>query len=82
MDLYDVAKIINPLPPRTAKPGVNVQELVRKTFPEEYNVWLLFYFDWGNDLQGVLDYLYGKRALSKVDTSKVIKLIEDNSEEH
>ena len=81
MNFYNVAKILNPLHPRKAKRGVNVQELVKPTFPKEYNNWVLNapHFDWINDLDGVLDYLCGIRALFKIDTGKVIKLIEDNS---
>ncbi|MDE6597980.1 MAG: hypothetical protein K2K60_05025 [Clostridia bacterium] len=86
MNAYDVAKLLHPVK-TTAHEGVDVHELVKKTFPKEYNAYQLFSFDW-NDLDGVLDYLYGMRDFAEKFDCKmvsdtvtdVIKLIESNCE--
>ncbi len=78
MNAYDVMKLLHPVK-TTAHEGVNVQELVKKTFPQEYNDYLLFAFDW-SDLDGVLDYLYGIRETLHFNTTEIIKLIESNCE--
>ena len=78
MTAYLGTKILNPVT-TTPKKGVNVHELVKATFPKEYKDLKLFTFAWDN-LDGVLDYLYGLRETCHVDTTAIIKLIEDNCE--
>ncbi|MDE6597246.1 MAG: hypothetical protein K2K60_01230 [Clostridia bacterium] len=87
MNAYDVAKLLHPVK-TTAHEGVDVHELVKKTFPKEYNAYMLYSFDW-NDLDGVLDFLYGERDLGllseylkipKTNITEIIKLIEANCE--
>lgn len=78
MNAYDVMKLLHPVK-TTAHEGVNVQELVKTTFPQNYNDYALFTFDW-SDLDGVLDYLYGIRQTLHFDTTEIIKLIESNCE--
>ncbi len=78
MNPYDVVKGVYPIK-TTAQEGVNVHELVKKTFPKQYNDYMLFAFNW-NDLDGVLDYLYGLRVTLRIDTTEIIKLIEANCE--
>lgn len=78
MNVYDVMKLLHPVK-TTAHEGVNVQELVKTTFPQKYNDYALFTFDW-SDLDGVLDYLYGIRETLHFNTTEIIKLIESNCE--
>ncbi len=78
MNAYDVMKLLHPVK-TTAHEGVNVQELVKTTFPQNYNDYALFTFDW-SDLDGVLDYLYGIRETLHFNTTEIIKLIESNCE--
>lgn len=87
MNAYEVMKLMHSVK-TTAHEGVDVHELVKKTFPQEYNDYLLFAFDW-NDLDGVLDFLYGERDLGllstyfripKINITAIINLIEANCE--
>ena len=87
MNEYEVFKLMHPVK-TTPREGVNVHELVKTTFPKQYLRLFLFTFDW-NDLDGVLDYLYGERELgflsasygiSKFDITEIINLIESNCE--
>ena len=86
---YNVVKVVIPVK-TTPKAGVDVRELVKTKFPQQFKNLFLDNFDWG-DLDGVLDYLYGERDLgliglltgiSKTDITKIIKLIENNCEVH
>lgn len=85
---YDIVKAFNPVK-TTAKAGANVQELVKAKYPKLYSELLLNTFDWFNNLDGILDFLYGEReigflralyGISKADIIKIIKLIESNCE--
>lgn len=87
MNAYEVMKLLHPVK-TTPKKGVNVHELVKTKFPQQYIKLFLFTFDW-NDLDGVLDYLYGERELGfissilgipKTDITEIINLIESNCE--
>ena len=87
MNTYEVMKLLHPVT-TTPKKGVNVHELVKTTFPKEYIKLFLFTFDW-NDLDGILDFLYGERELgfvatsfgiTKSDITDIINLIESNCE--
>ena len=78
MNVYEVTKLLHPIT-TTPKKGVNVRELVKATFPKVYHYWGLFTFDW-NDVDGVLDYLYGLVSLGYIDIKAVINLIEANCE--
>lgn len=87
MNEYEVMKLLHPVT-TTPREGVNVHELVKTTFPKQYLRLFLFTFDW-NDLDGVLDYLYGERELGfissilgipKTDITEIINLIEANCE--
>ena len=84
---YDVVKAVYPVN-TTPKAGANVQQLVKTKFPKQYNDLQLNTFDW-NDLDGVLDFLYGERKLgllsmllgiSKTNITQIIDLIESNCE--
>lgn len=83
---YDIVKAFNPIK-TTAKAGANVQALVKANFPKLYKDLQLNIFDWANDLDGILDFLYGERelgfmislyAISKTEISELIKVIESN----
>ncbi len=85
---YDIVKAFNPVK-TTANAGANVQELVKEKFPKQYNDLKLNDFNWANDLDGILDFLYGERELgllralygiSKAEITEIIKLIESNCE--
>lgn len=85
---YDIVKAFNPVK-TTAKASANVQALIKEKFPKQYNDLQLYIFDWDNDLNGILDFLYGEReiglfralyGISKADIIKIIKLIESNCE--
>ncbi len=87
MNEYEVFKLMHPVT-TTPRKGVNVHELVKTTFPKQYLRLFLFTFDW-NDLDGVLDYLYGERELGfissilgipKTEITKIINLIEAHCE--
>lgn len=87
MNAYEVMKILHHVK-TTPKNDVDVHELVKTTFPQQYIKLFLFTFDW-NDLDGVLDFLYGERELgflsasyriSKFDITEIINLIESNCE--
>ncbi len=84
---YNIVKAIYPIK-TTPNAGVNVQELVKIRFAKQYNALQLKFFDW-NDIDGVLDFLYGERQLGlicmlagieKTDISEIINLIESNCE--
>lgn len=84
---YNVLKAVYPIK-TTPKAGVNVRELVKEKYPKQYQDLRLDGFNW-NDLDGVLDFLYGERELglfsllfgiSKTDISEIIELIENNCE--
>lgn len=81
---YEIVKAFHPVK-TTANAGANVQELIKEKFPKQYNDLQLSGFDWVNDLDGILDFLYGERDLgllralygiSKADIIGIIKLIE------
>lgn len=78
--IYNAVKTANPITTK-AKPGVDVKAVVKQRQPELYNIFMLDEFDWTNDLDGILDYLYG---LSNIPVRRfpqakdVIKVIEDN----
>ncbi len=83
---YDIVKAFNPIK-TTPNAGVNVQELIKEKFPKLYKDLQLNIFDWANDLDGILDFLYGERelgfmislyAISKTEISELIKVIESN----
>ena len=85
---YDIVKAFNPIK-TTAKAGANVQALVKEKFPKQYHDLKLNDFNWTNDLDGILDFLYGERELgllralygiSKAEITEIIKLIESNCE--
>lgn len=87
---YDIVKAFNPVK-TTAKAGVNIHELVKVKFPKLYEDLQLKSFDWQNNLDGVLDFLYGERDLGliasltgaqilKSSITELIKLIESNCE--
>lgn len=85
---YDIVKAFNPVQ-TTLKAGVNVQNLVKNTFPTLYKDLQLSGFDWKNDLDGVLDFLYGERELgimctlrgiAKSSVTELIKFIESKCE--
>lgn len=83
MNSYEVMKILYPIT-TTAKKGVNVQELVKTKFPKQYKELLLYTFKW-DDLDGVLDFLYGEREIGflnvpKSEIDKIIALIENGCE--
>lgn len=83
MNAYEVLKLLHPIK-TTPKAGVNVQELVKTKFPKQYIKLFLADFDW-NDLDGVLDFLYGERELCffsipKSEITEIINLIECNCE--
>lgn len=86
---YNIVKILYPIK-TTPQDGVNVQELVKAKFPKQYNDLQLNTFDW-NDLDVVLDFLYGERDLGllsmlngieiqETDLTAIINLIESNCE--
>lgn len=82
MNAYDVVKAVYPMK-TTPKEGVNIAELVKAKYPKHYG-YFTKYFDW-NDLDGILDFLYGERDLGlvgvpKADINEIIKLIESNCE--
>ena len=85
MNAYEVMKLLHPVT-TVPKKGVDVYGLVKTTFPKQYLKLFLFSFDW-NDLDGVLDFLYGERELGflstscgipKSDITEIINLIESN----
>lgn len=85
---YNVVKAVYPIT-TTAHEGVNVQQLVKEKYPTQYKALQLYSYDWANNLDGVLDFLYGERDLGliaslygiKIDCiSEIIKLIESNCE--
>ncbi len=84
---YNVVKAVYPIK-TTPKAEVNVQELVKAQFPKQYKDLQLNYFDW-NDIDGVLDFLYGERKIGflcalwnipKATITEIIELIENNCE--
>lgn len=84
---YNVLKAVYPVK-TTPKAGVNVQELVKEKFSKQYKDLQLNTFDW-NDIDGVLDFLYGERkigflcalwGIQREDITKIINLIESNCE--
>lgn len=78
MNAYEAMKLLHPVK-TTPKKGVDVQEHVKEKFPQQYIKLFLFTFDW-NDLDGVLDFLYGIRETLHFNTTEIIKLIESNCE--
>ena len=83
---YEIIKAFNPVK-TTAHAGANVQALVKEKFPKQYNDLRLNDFNWANDLDGILDFLYGERELgllrtlygiSRAEIVKIINLIESN----
>lgn len=82
MNSYEAIKIVYPIT-TTPKKGINVAELVKAKYPVFYK-FLTAVFDW-NDLDGILDFLYGERGLGlmgipEADISEIISLIESNCE--
>ena len=78
--IYEAVKATNPITTK-AKPGVDVKTVVKQRQPELFNIFLLERFDWTNDLDGILDYLYGlaNNPIQRFPQAKdVIKVIEDN----
>ena len=77
---YDVVKATYPIK-TTAKPGCDIHALVQKEFPDLYKqVYALPLLDW-NDLDGVLDFLYGHYKLFDVKELKpMIDFIEAHCE--
>lgn len=85
---YDIVKAFHPVK-TTANASANVQALVKEKFPKQYNDLKLNDFNWVNDLDGILDFLYGERELgllralygiSKAEITEIINLIESNCE--
>ncbi len=85
---YEIVKAMNPIH-TTPKAGANVQELVKGKFPKLYNGLRLAEFNWQNDLDGILDFLYGERdigivsallSITKAELTELIKFIEKNCE--
>ncbi len=87
MNAYEVLKLLHPIK-TIPKTDVNIQKLVMERYPKQYIQLFLFTFDW-DDLDGVLDFLYGEHKLGilcqsfgvpKSDVTEIIDLIESNSE--
>lgn len=78
MNAYEILKLMHPIK-SVPKSDVNFQELVKTKFPTEYQNWRLFSFDW-NDLDGILDFLYGLQETCHINTTNIINLIESNCE--
>ena len=76
MNAYEAMKLLHPVK-TTPKKGVDVQEHVKEKFPQQYIKLFLFTFDW-NDLDGVLDFLYGERELGFLSASFGIQKYEIN----
>lgn len=77
---YNVTKAVYPVK-TIAKPGCDIHALVQKEFPSLYRrVYALPLLDW-NDLDGVLDYLYGSCELFP-NSSKELKPLIDFIEAH
>ena len=88
---YNVVKAVCPVVKTTPKAGIDVQELVKAKYPTLFESFGLSDFDWKNDLDGILDFLYGERQLgllsallgiSNVNVTEIINLIESNCEVH
>ena len=85
---YSVLKVVYPIK-TTAKAGVNVRELVMAKYSQSFEKLRLSDFDW-NDLDGILDFLYGARKLgvcklygvSEAEVTELINFIESNGEVH
>ena len=84
---YNVVKAVYPIK-TMSKAGVDVRELVIKNHREYYEKLKLNSFDWEN-IDGVLDYLYGERqkglmcglmGIKKENITEIINLIESNCE--
>lgn len=79
---YAVTKAVYPIKTK-AKLGYDIHALVQKEFPDLYKqVYALSLLDW-NDLDGVLDYLYGHSELfpsQSAELKPLIKFIEDRCE--
>lgn len=73
---YDVVKAVYPIN-TTVNAGVDVHTLVKEKFKQQYDKYFMNFLDW-NDVDGVLDYLYGIRMTHGADVSEIIKLIESN----
>ncbi|MCM1297054.1 MAG: hypothetical protein NC311_16060 [Muribaculaceae bacterium] len=72
--VYEAVKAVNPIK-TTAKPGCDIQAMVQKEFPDLYKrIYALPLLDW-NDLDGVLDYLYGSCKLFPNQSAELKSLI-------
>lgn len=77
---YEQLKTEHPITTK-AKPGIDVKAVVKQQQPALYNIFVLEQFDWTNDLDGILDYLYGlaNNPIQRFPQAKdIIKVIEDN----
>ena len=76
---YDAVKACNPIK-TTAKPGYDIHALVKAKFPELYKQNALSLFNW-DDLDGVLDHLYGHMLVfGAVELKAMIDFIEVHCE--
>ncbi len=76
---YQAIKAEHPIK-TTPKEGANVQELVKEKFPQQYeDLQLGRILNW-DDLDGVLDFLYGARALLASPVTEIIDFIESHCE--
>lgn len=74
-NVYNVTKAVFQIK-TTAKPGYDIHALVQKEFSDLYKrIYALPLLDW-NDLDGVLDYLYGSCKLFPDQSSKLKPLID------
>ncbi|MDE7329989.1 MAG: hypothetical protein K2N30_02675 [Clostridia bacterium] len=88
--VYNVAKAVNPKH-TIPKAGADVEKLVKDKYPKLYHNLTLDVFDWKNNLDGVLDFLYGEKNMgflaalfglrvSNSEVSELIRFIESNCE--
>ena len=76
---YDAVKACNPIKIK-AKPGYDIHALVKAEFPELYKQNALDQFNW-DDLDSVLDYLYGHMLVfGAVELKAMINFIEARCE--
>lgn len=87
---YDVVKAVYPIH-TVAKAGVDVEELVKSNYPKLYKQLYLYipFFNFVDNLDGILDYLYGEREIgffriahniTTTEITELIQFIESNCE--
>lgn len=72
--IYDELKKLYPLKTKV-KPGIDIRRIVYDTYPEDYQNFMLWSFDW-SDIDSVLDYLYGKFVASPIPLPQIKNVIE------